>query len=1472
MDRYIFISHSSKDDATVRQLRELLELHGNLPWVDSRQLTGGDELRLTLETQVRAASQVVVVVSIDALSSAWVQQEVHWAIDEARLRTDGYKVITLVLPGVQPGLLKLLFPTEPVHIFVADSPTGRRDALPKLFAALGRQLPEDWDKAEPVTAAPVEELILELTDPQISERGGVRRATATAELSYLPADPSRRAIRSRRYKFSAPLGPIELAEIRWYIESYYRWPSGVFKQRAVKLEADLPQWGNALYQAALAGESAREPLAEWQRQSGSRRFSIQVDFEPPEGTRPKNAEQMREAASDLLALPWEILHDGRGYLSQGAQGVRVRRRLPNRKRIEVTPIALPIRVLLLSPRPEIDAQGNRVGYLDHRSSALPLVQAMETLGTGLVQVDILQPPTFPALQAKLKAAHTAGQPYAIVHFDGHGVYDRRVGLGALCFEDPRDQAKLGERLLQLVHAEQLAAELRGYGVPLIYLDACQTAQADRDPQASVAAKLLEEGVGSVVAMSHTVLVETAKRFVEPFYRALAAGQRVGDAMLAAQAALYGDPYRFKIMGAGALHLQDWFVPVLFQEALDPQLFGVRPGAAASRLATQERTRQLGNLPPPPAHSFVGRSRELLYLERLLVQRSYAVIRGSGGLGKSALAVELVRWLVRSGRFSRAAFVSVEPQHVQDVRGVLDQIGRQLLPTYTVAAYGDDLAAALQPVSRALRDFPTIILIDNMESVLPAAFLAAPLAGARLGNNPAGVADITALLDLCTKLLAASDRTRLLFTSREPLPAPFAHAANMVELGRLSQPEAITLVERVMAEQGWAPPTNDDATPTEVAELVETVNCHPRALVLLAREVARGVRATTANVAALMAKIEAQNPGDPENSLYASVELSLRRLPLEARERVNRLAVVHDGADRFVLSQVMEIDVDSADRVAQQLIDVGIAEAHRYSYLRLDPALPAYLRLGQPTEQLSKLEETLADAIVQLVNYLYEQKFTDPQKAARLTLYELPNLLAFLDQQAQKLVVTPTSAKPIANISGKIEQLLANLNRPQALTQAVKVREAAAAMIQEWSRTRFENERLVIERLLQQEHLQAAFEKAKALLEQVKAEGPTSYRGAQYDLAIAHLMLARVLKNIGHAAPALELLIVAQRIFEQVDDEGERMAAVAIGEQADCLADLGRLDEAAETYKERIKRGQKLEDFRGVSVGKGGLTDVLRRQGKYAEAISSYEAIRAIFEALNEPTSVAIVWHQIGVVYRDAGQYDAAEAAHKSALEIDTQTNNWEGQASGLGQLGNLYADCLNRPEEAVNFYRQATAIYVGHEDLRYEGASRSNIARILYRLKQCDEARVEILRAIECKQQIGHVAVPWTSFDILQQIESATGNPVAARAAWGQARDAYLAYRRQGGYAQADDGKLADAIVGALQQGAVAEAKQHLAQIIGDADYPEGYRSLAQTFAAILDGARDPALRQSSGQALADDDTLGYSNAAEILFLIERLG
>ncbi|MEM9449889.1 MAG: tetratricopeptide repeat protein [Cyanobacteria bacterium P01_E01_bin.6] len=1415
---------------------------------------GGDPLSATIEENIGTARHFVVVLSLDALSSTWVQREVKLALEVAEQRkAEGYKVVSVVLPGVQAGILKLLFPVEPIHIFVEDSPKGLNEAMPKIFAALGQRLPEDWQPGQTVAVEPVEELLLELTDPEITEKDGVRRAAATAELTYIPADSST-AIRSRRYRFHAPLGPVELDDIRWYIERYCQWPSGVFKMRAEKTEADLPQWGQALLKAAIGAESAREPLEAWRQKSGSRRFSVQVDGDPPEGTDEDDSATLREAASDLLSLPWEMMHDGTGYLSQGANGVRVRRRLPKRKRTAAIEADLPIRVLLISPRPEVDENGGNVGYIDHRVSGQALVQAVENLREDLVTVDILQPPTFKAMKEALKRGKAENDPYEIVHFDGHGVYDRRVGLGALCFEDPRDSQKLGQRLLKLVYAQELAAELREYGVPLVYLDACQTAQATKDPQASVAAQLLEEGVGSVVAMSHTVLVETARRFVEPFYQALAAGKRVGDAMLAGQNGLYDDPYRFKMMGAGDLHLQDWFVPVLYQEKDDPQLFTETLGKQAGHLAAQRRQAQFGRLPAPPEHQFVGRSRMLLHVERLLQQENYAVIRGSGGMGKTALATELVRWLVRSYRFERAVFVSVEPQNVQDVKGVLDAIGGQLVPQYAVAQYGNDLDQALQPVERALGDFPTVILLDNMESVLPD----------RQGNNPAGVADVTELLALCQKLLAADARCRVIFTSRERLPQPFGKGKHTVELGRLLEWEAIQLVEQVMAHHRLEPPMDDNATTLEqIKELVETVNGHPRALVLLAREVAHGVLATSQTVAGLMAELEQKNPGDRENSLYASVELSLRRLPGEMRALVNRLAVVHGGANRFVLSQVMGIEADQADTVAASLIEVGVAEAQEYSYLRLDPALPAYLRLGQTVEQLAELEAMWAGAMMQLVGFLYSQWNQDSKLANRLTLLELPNLMALVAVLERRVAADPTLGEQVADTAGCIEQLLANLNRPQALARAVALRERAAAVIPEWGQARFEHERLVIERLLQQGQLPGAYENAQRLLEKAQALGPGAYGGADYDLAMATNLLGQVLSAGGQAAPALELFIEAQHLFESLGERGERMGSVTLSRQADCLTALGRLEDAAETYGESIKRAEKLDDFRQVAVGKGQLATVLTDQGKYGDAIALYQEARTLFEQQNEPESIAVIWHQIGIVHRQAGQYDQAEAAYRRSLEITTQTHNRGGQANSLNELGNLYDANLNRPEEAVTFYRQAADIAVELGDLVKEGIRRNNIANTVCKLKRYDDARSEILRAIECYQPFGTAVELWKTFAILHNIETATGNPEAAQAAWQQARDAYLAYRRQGGYAQYPGGKLVDHVLGLMAQEQTDEIGPLFEQLMGDRDTPDFLKQFIPVVIAILNGSRDT--------SLADTMALDYDDAAETLFLIERL-
>ena len=373
----VFISHSSNDDPFVRDLRRALELLGVRVWADSRQLRGGSKLAAEIDEAIESARQFVAVISANTVESPWVRKEIRKALEvEARRKAEGYRVVP-VLMGLGPRALELWFEEEPVAVPVEVTKAGGlAEALPAILAALGERLPDDLQRISDVAPPPIEELVLELRDLTVETSDGVRRARAVARLVYEPADKSAREVESRRYAFTAPLGLIEAEELRWYLEEYFVWPVGIFRERAERVEARLPEWGRSLYEAAVASDSAREALDAW-RQAGEgaaeRRFSVFVERELPEGASEEAQAAASEAAAELLALPWELVHDGRGFLFHGRQAVRVRRRLPNYHRQAVRPTRLPIRILLVSPRPE--AEG--VAYLDHGVSARPLVEAVE---------------------------------------------------------------------------------------------------------------------------------------------------------------------------------------------------------------------------------------------------------------------------------------------------------------------------------------------------------------------------------------------------------------------------------------------------------------------------------------------------------------------------------------------------------------------------------------------------------------------------------------------------------------------------------------------------------------------------------------------------------------------------------------------------------------------------------------------------------------------------------------------------------------------------------------------------------------------------------------------------------------------------------------------------------------------------------------------------------------------------------------
>jgi tetratricopeptide (TPR) repeat protein len=1429
--KWAFISHSSKDDEIVAEIRETLELLGIEVWADSQRLSGGDKLPSDILGAIGDSTHFVAILSVSAINSAWVAKEIQHALRVQERRGDSYKLIPMLLPSIEPIAVRSWFPQDTVAVRLSGGPGGVIEAMPELLAALGEQLPDEAAPSLQVQVPPIADLVLRLTDPSIYAVEEKRNATATATLTYYPPDGSRE-VESKRYKFTAPLGPVEAGELAWYLERYVNWPSGVFQERASRVEEAFPHWGRVLYDT-LNASATRSALDAWTAAPPQveRRFTVKVDKELMGGGPPDERQrEADEAATLLLSLPWELIHDEDGFLFQGARGVRVRRSLPNRVPQNAITTRAPIRVLLLSPRPE----DKSVGYIDHRLSARPLVEALSRLGP-LAEFTVLTPPTFQALQLELQRATDADRPYHVVHFDGHGAYNLKHGLGALIFEDPSDSGKIEERRSIPVTANMIAEVIRGHRTPLFFLEACRSAQATADPTASVAGKLLECGVASVVAMSHSVLAETTRRFVSIFYPELLAGRRVGQAMLAGQRSLKMDPFRGKVF-TGDLHLQDWFVPVLFQEEQDTPIIRKGPARQVQSLIARQRELAFGRVSPEPRHGFIGRSRELLKAERLLARERYAVLKGGEGEGKTTLAAELARWLVVTRRFRSSVWVGVDEDG--DARKIAYAIGEQLVPNYlTRAGQSDKLAHQL--VERALAQQPRVIVLDNMESVLE------PAEGskARLTFEPEVLGDILELLSTLGKVGA----TRMIFTSREALPEPFSR--NVVEVGRLDWKDAIRLVSRVLGEDNLVPHAADSGeSEEEIQNLVEAAGCHARTLALISGEVvASGVRHATGKLNELLVSLEAKHPGDRERSPLASVQLSLRRLPEKTRRQIHPLAVFQGGGSALAICAAMGLELQQFISLVHKLEGVGLAKYAEIGYLRLDPTLSTALAEEMSPEERESALAGWAEATSRMAFHLARQESTATELVRKLTLLEMPNLIAALEYLYKR-----GAPEVIVVLASRLESLIAPLGRPKALAHVAAIRTKANDHCGEWNPATFNAEVSAVYRLSDKGQ---AVETARSLLEKVRTVSESAKEGAALAVLNAYCAFGRTLQMSGYVEEAITYLDEAIKRAEGLGLT--EWSYMVLADKGDCLMELGRIEKAAKVYEESIRKAEKSGDLRGVAVGKGQLASVRMVQRRYDEALDLHNDLRERFERLEEPLQVATAWQLIGVTYEGLDQHDAAERAFQMSLGISVRLGDRSIEEKTLAELGYLYLK-QGRFEEAARFCRNAAETAKSQNDLFAEGLDRINLAALLLELKRYDEARAELTRCEECLKPFGLAGKPWSYFHLVSVLEWAMGNEPAARNARSQAIQAYLDYRRAGGDSQTDARRLCEFALQAEVIGVewLAEASQL-------SNVSDSMKALRSSLEVVLRGSRDV--------ALADDPNLNFEEAAELLLLIESL-
>lgn len=1235
---------------------------------------------------------------------------------------------------------------------------------------------------------------------------------------------------SGQLAFTNPITEKDLRDIHWYVETYGAHSLGdPDDTEAVRIKGMLPVWGKALFEAVFKSPEATRRLYDFQNAEDEARL-LTVSTEHPA----------------ILVLPWELLHDSApsgGFLFMETPRVSIRRRVAGASARKPFAVAAKdaLHLLFVVSRPD-DA-----GFLDPRADSLPVLDSIDAHAPGRVACEFLRPPTLDALIARLE--DKTKPAVDIVHFDGHGVFDRDGGMPKRAAKAHATRIARLEEILRekkagtpddsdcppntgyllfesadgncdFVSAEKLGANLHRHKVGLVILSACQSATVENDnaeaeadaarkpAMGSVAARLTATGIPSVLAMTHSVLVATTRKLFGEFYKELAQHKGIGEALDNARRYLANHPEKFEVQRGPErvkLKLHDWFLPALYQPGADGPLLKMLEGGRQDGEASQPRS----NLPPEPEAGFFGRRRALWEIERWFAGPTRRItLTGFGGQGKTALAQEAGRWLLRTGLFRAAVFVDYSGIQTSDALGAaVANIGTVL---------GESLLDATAATA-ALTKTPTLIILDNLEALAPEglqALLSAAVAWSTAGGS------------------------RVLCTTRRP---EFGHPEYQVEgthlhrripldgLGsRQSPDDALEWCAELMK----LPPAPTVPAPKREAliTLFDQVKFHPLSIRVLAQqlktrrpaEVGERLEQLLASPSfgvppsggSPAAPPEGGTPNDDTPAgLLASLELSLDKLDDAARQVLPRLGVFQGGAFEDDLIAITGLG-DTGQREQLETLLASIESGDVRALLKQmgqevppDMELPAAL-----TEQLSPMMAELAADLRQKLAAL-------PPPAANLWPALRRQLEAAALIEAEEI---PGVSVPFLRFHPTLAPMLwAQLDATERTQWSTVHRQRYYALscylYNEDSRNPHQARAIVWRELPNLLHaVHAALDagdpdavdfanlmnrflnnfslKQEAMRLSAKAQAAAGEAGSQAWF-LAQSNLGEQLLAAGQVAKAAE---VFEAILAQLGDAPRYEQAVTLGHLGRCFSAGGRPDLAEQCQRDAIAVCDKLKQSRSVKRERGteltDLANALAEQGKYVEARKAYEdslavkreiggdqrgegvvliqlgtlAMRegdlpaaaeryrtalALFQRLREPAIEAVAWHQLGIVFQKARQWGEAERHYRESARIEEERGNLVGAAQTWNQLA-IVNENAGKPDAAEMWHRKAIEGFRNDDQAFHLSSALNNLANLLQtqpdRLAEARQLAEEALAI--CKTLDPGAAEIWKTCNILAEI------------------------------------------------------------------------------------------------------------------------
>ncbi|MGB3515826.1 MAG: tetratricopeptide repeat protein [Elainellaceae cyanobacterium] len=1101
-----------------------------------------------------------------------------------------------------------------------------------------------------------------------------------------------------------PFNEKVIAELRWYLEEYLRFPYGLEPEKAKKTEQKFQDWGQQLFELVFPRTTKAWDFFQEATREGLDQCELSISSDDPA----------------ILNLPWELLYNSDyQFLAPSLSGMyrslneyAVRAEMPNLPQDKLN-------ILLVIARP----YGEKDIAL--RTIARPLLEALKPIQKQ-VNLKVLRPPSFEQLEREL-IEHKGF--YHIVHFDGHGDFDPAsqgfqhslggLGQGVLVFEHPDGSP-------QVVTAAQIAQSLTDCRVPIFMLNACKSAQEGENSFSSVATRMVSLGAKGVVAMAYSVYAEAAKHFIGRVYEQLVGGNTLSAAVAAGRREILNK--RQRPSPKGNLPLQDWLVPVLYQQETYAPFTPSNDALDIDSFLEEPTAPKLIGFPEEGAYGFVGRDYDILRLERSLRQNSVVLLQGLAGVGKTQLACGFTRWLMETQGRSLSFFQSFE--HGASLVNVVNQVGRTVWgDKFSQYAWEQQQKAVLN----YLRTQPCLLIWDNFE----------PVAGFPNGNAALLTEIERESLNLFLKELRGG-KSCVLITSRREEPW-LDCGYKLLNLHGLQEQDVEELAARILEGVG----VDRTKLSAEYLELLKLLGGHPFCLKVVLPHL--HIKSSKDLIRALRLGLDTFQGIEEEGrekSLIVSLDYSFARLSEKTQWHLPFLSLFCDQVDAnrlcgfflnsflketltqryeqfyeeyfgektpfFNIGSVMlssmfddgfeyayqavfreKLQADDWTAILNEATATGLLERDKNSY-RIHPALPWYLRkklLSCHTEKsVNQLEEKLLNLYAKFAEDSIKQLHKGNQEVKNILQAEEFNLLHNLRiaEQKQSWKHAQIILKALAYIYfGLGRNLEFRALRQQALQRMILFTAEARSSNQDAF-----NFWIELQGAGAREALQASdWQEAKIIYQEILNEiislnDPT----AKVLLATINSELGHVERHQGNWNEAITYYQKALKVFEE-NEEFHRAASVyhdlGIGAQH-----YGHLDEAVTYYQKALKIFVESEDFYHAAFDYSRLGEVERQRHRFEEAINYHLKALKIFETAGDSHNAAQQHKNLGIVAREQRRFEEAIRYHRKALQIFEDAMNLWDAANIYQELGKV-AHLERHYDEAVAYYQKACKI---HED------------------------------------------------------------------------------------------------------------------------------------------------------------------------------